>query len=111
MDVEPSQDGEATPMEDILGTAASDARKHPNMDTDLIPLIQNKIKSIGLVTPVDDFNAMINSTDEEEDMVAKAVQQMHDVIKTLLDKSFGMQHFKKVHDCIKAFRDTAAEVR
>lgn len=110
MDSEATQDSEVTAMEDILSTAVSDARKFPNMDTDIIPLIQKTVKTINLVTPVEDFHAMINSVDDEEDMVEKAVKDMHFAIFKLLRSSFKNQHYSKVLDCLKALREAAAKV-
>jgi hypothetical protein len=93
-----------------MNTAISDARKYPNMDTNFKPsIIQQQVLKIGIVSPVDDFNAMIQSIGEE-DMVGKAVEEMHVAIFKLLNRSFGNQHYQKVHDCLQTFREAATRV-
>lgn len=66
--------------------------------------------TIGLSTPVEDYNAMLSRTYEDEDMVDKADTLMHQVIFKLLNLSFGNQHYQKVFNCLVTLRKTCAAV-
>ncbi|GAA5812693.1 hypothetical protein MFLAVUS_006151 [Mucor flavus] len=102
-------DSEPVSMDDILDTASSDSRKRPNMDTDTLPaLIQNKVEAIGLTFPVEEYHAMLTRTDDDEDVVEKANKLMHQVILTLLNRSFGNVNYKKAISCLVALRKTCA---
>ncbi|KAG2230806.1 hypothetical protein INT48_008747 [Thamnidium elegans] len=102
-------DSEPVSMDDILDTASSDSRKRPNMDTDTLPaLIQNKVEVIGLTFPVEEYQAMLARTDDDEDIVEKANKLMHQVIITLLNRSFGNVNYKKAISCLVALRKTCA---
>lgn len=68
------------------------------------------IETVGLITPVEDFLALLNMS-SEVDMVEIAIKSMAQAIIKLLTISFGNQNYPMVIKCLKVVRKTAAGVR
>ena len=62
-------------------------------------------KTISAITPIEDFREMIDN--KNEDLAARAMELMSDMIFKLIRESFKGSYFIKAIDCIKAFRDAA----
>ena len=62
-------------------------------------------KTISAITPIEDFREMIDN--KNEDLVAKAMELMSDMIFKLIRESFKGSYYIKAIECIKAFRDAA----
>ena len=62
-------------------------------------------KTISAITPIEDFREMIDN--KNEDLAAKAMELMSDMIYKLIRESFKGSYFIKAIECIKAFRDAA----
>ena len=62
-------------------------------------------KTISAITPIEDFREMIDN--KNEDLAARAMELMSDMIYKLIRESFKGSYFIKAIDCIKAFRDAA----
>ena len=67
---------------------------------DIIP-----IKKISSVSPIDDFNRMIN--DKHEDLVKEAMEQMQDVIDTFVQGALMGDMYEKAKDCVETMREGA----
>ena len=62
-------------------------------------------KTISAITPIEDFREMIDN--KNEDLAAKAMELMSDMIFKLIRESFKGSYYIKAIECIKAFRDAA----
>ena len=62
-------------------------------------------KTISAITPIEDFREMIDN--KNEDLAAKAMELMSDMIHKLIRESFKGSYYIKAIECIKAFRDAA----
>ena len=62
-------------------------------------------KTISAITPIEDFREMIDN--KNEDLAARAMELMSDMIYKLIRESFKGSYFIKAIECIKAFRDAA----
>lgn len=64
------------------------------------------ITHVGLISPVEDFYALLNQP-SEEDNVDFAMNSMCKAINTFLEKTFRNENFAQVIKCLKALRDVA----
>ena len=62
-------------------------------------------KTISAITPIEDSREMIDN--KTEDLAAKAMELMSDMIFKLIRESFKGSYYIKAIECIKAFRDAA----
>ena len=62
-------------------------------------------KTISAITPIEDFREMIDN--KNEDLAAKAMELMSDMICKLIRESFKGSYYIKAIECIKAYRDAA----
>ena len=62
-------------------------------------------KTISAITPIEDFREMIDN--KNEDLAAKAMELMSDMILKLIRESFKGSYYIKAIECIKAYRDAA----
>ncbi|KAG0174007.1 ATP-dependent DNA helicase II subunit 2 [Apophysomyces sp. BC1034] len=69
--------------------------------------MNESVREIKSNDPVKDFNLMVANT--REDLVTEAVEQMGNMILRLVSTSLGDQNYKKVLECLRAMRDTAAK--
>lgn len=79
------------------------------MDRSKSILHNTDIEIVGLITPVEDFLALLNKP-SEVDMVEIAIKSMAQAIIKLLTISFGNQNYPLAIKCLKVVRKTAAEV-
>lgn len=100
---------ERAPITDLLDSANTDARNIPSVNFDTMMTEIRGELTIGLSTPVEDYNIMLKA-EAEEDMVEKADTLMQKAIFKLLNLSFGNQHYQKVLNCLEALRITCAAV-
>ncbi|KAI8082883.1 SPOC like C-terminal domain-containing protein [Halteromyces radiatus] len=92
-----------TPIEQVMSGAKQGEEpdmKRSKMDNN------NGALRIGVNHPVQDFYAMLNN---EQDLVTAAVTQMSELIQHLVTTSFGDQHYDRIMDCLKVFREAAAK--
>lgn len=64
-------------------------------------------KSISTITPIEDFNEMIQN--RTEDLTVKAMTLMKEMIETFILESFKGSYYIRAIECIKALRDAANE--
>ncbi|KAI8386928.1 SPOC like C-terminal domain-containing protein [Blakeslea trispora] len=67
-------------------------------------LFSQQVDQVGMITPVDDFLALVNQP-SATDMVDIATKQLVEVIMKLLEISFGNQNYGKAIQCLKALRE------
>ncbi|KAL7324814.1 ATP-dependent DNA helicase yku80, variant 2 [Mucor circinelloides] len=99
-------------INDIIGIA-----KSPQNGPLYTPAAQSSSKSmlssttveeVGLITPIEDFYALLNKP-SEEDQVDFAMRSMCKAIKEFLGTTFGSHSHAIVIECLKALRDTAVK--
>eukprot|EP01012_Entosiphon_sulcatum_P025587 TRINITY_DN30931_c0_g1_i1.p1 TRINITY_DN30931_c0_g1~~TRINITY_DN30931_c0_g1_i1.p1 ORF type:complete len:790 (+),score=120.93 TRINITY_DN30931_c0_g1_i1:94-2370(+) len=65
-------------------------------------VLSSRASHVGTVNPVKDFNEMFSRRDE--DLVDRAISEMQNVIKQLLQESIGDQYYEKAAACLVALR-------
>ncbi|KAI8047138.1 SPOC like C-terminal domain-containing protein [Gilbertella persicaria] len=88
-------------IQDILQYANSN-------DMDIVSQTTNTVEEVGLITPIEDFRALLNKP-SNVDMVGSATKQMTQVIMKLLEISFGNQNYSKAIRCLQALRETCTK--
>ncbi|CEP12846.1 hypothetical protein [Parasitella parasitica] len=68
----------------------------------------NEVETVGMITPVQDFLKIL-AKKSEVDQVEIAIRGMVAAIHKFLARSFGAQNYPIVLDCLKVFREKAAE--
>ncbi|KAI7905002.1 SPOC like C-terminal domain-containing protein [Cokeromyces recurvatus] len=92
----------------IRSVQQSNSNNNTSIEKNLPNIPETEVESVGMITPVEDFRALLNKP-SEIDRVESAMTQMAKVIIRLLETSFGNQNYAKVIQCLTALRQIAIQ--